>query len=184
MGILSFLFNPNVKKMHEAGDIHGLIRALSHKNTEVQEKAKEALISLGSSALDPLVDAMIGGSDNVADPLDKLDGAAVVKSLTRILYDEERSLKDRGGAAHALDKRGWEPINDTAKAHYFLAKREWNELIGLGVEIAVPLLVPLLRPKKLADTIFIMVDADIATEATDTLVQIGKPAEEPLIEAL
>lgn len=189
MGVLSYFLKPNVKKMQETGDIDGLINALMHKDVMVKEKAKEALVSLGKSAIDPLVDAMVRGVDNAAEPLDKLGGAEVVKSLTQVLADKERGLDKRARAADALDKRGWKPIDDTDKAHYLLAKQEWNELVGLG-ERAVGLLVQILKPSMVFDvpstgrTISFMQDDDVRAKAIDTLVEIGKPAVELLIQAL
>ncbi|MFQ5753879.1 MAG: hypothetical protein ACE5HI_17975 [bacterium] len=53
-------FKPNIKKMLKNKDINGLIRALSYenyKNINIPLDAKDALIDIGSPAVEPLIEA-------------------------------------------------------------------------------------------------------------------------------
>ena len=57
MGI-SDLFKPNVEKLKEKRDFRGLIKALRHKERDIQSKASEALIVIGKPAIDPLIQVL------------------------------------------------------------------------------------------------------------------------------
>jgi HEAT repeat protein len=53
------LFKPNVEKMEKNKDVEGLMKALKHKDTNVRERAAEALGKLGDArAVEPLIQAL------------------------------------------------------------------------------------------------------------------------------
>ena len=54
MGISDFP-KPNVKKMKAEGDVEGLIKALSYKDSDVQSKIAVALGEIGKPAVEPLI---------------------------------------------------------------------------------------------------------------------------------
>lgn len=126
--------------------IPSLIQDLKDEDNSVRWKAAEALGCMGDiSAVFPLI---------------------------RALKDENSSV--RWKAAEALDKIGWDLKEDTEKAYYLVAKKEWVEVVKIGV----PALKPLTHALK---------DEDwrIRREAVVALGMIGdKRAMKPLIDAL
>jgi HEAT repeat protein len=138
-------FKPNVEKMKAKGDVEGLIKALGHKGEDVRTDAAKAL--------------------------GDIEDVKAVEALIQALKDTADSV--RYEAATALERLGWKPGDDTEKAHYLIAKREWDDLVGLGGP-AVESLIQALKNE----------DPDVRTEAADALRKIGEPAVEPLIKAL
>jgi hypothetical protein len=107
-----------------------------------------------------------------AEALGCMGDTKAVFPLIRAMKDEDSSV--RWKAAEALDKIGWDLKDDTERAYYLVAKKEWAEVVKIGV----PALKPLTQALK---------DEDwrIRREAVVALGMIGdQRAMKPLIDAL
>jgi HEAT repeat protein len=109
------------------GDIGGsgvvgpLVRALEHPR--LQDKATKALERIGDpKAVEPLIQTLV----------ERLKRSGVVANI----------FAERGKAeiAQALDRLGWQAADDTEKAHYLIAKQQWDELEKLGKPAVEPLI--------------------------------------------
>ena len=138
-------FKPNIEKMRTRQDVEGLLKALNHKDEGVRADAAKAL--------------------------GDIEDVKAVEALIQALKDEVDSV--RYEAAVALERLGWKPGDDTEKARYLIAKREWGDLAGLGGS-AVESLIQVLKDE----------DRDVRTGAAEALRKIGEPAVDPLIKAL
>ena len=58
-------FGSNVTKMKARGDVKGLVNALVNGVYNVRQEAEEALIELGSSAVEPLIGLLDDGDTNL-----------------------------------------------------------------------------------------------------------------------
>ncbi len=107
--------------------------------------------------------------------IEKLESKGDTEGLFKALQHRDGVIRER--AAAVLDRLGWQPADDTEKAHYLLAKGEWDELAELGGP-AVELII-----KALQDT-----DEETAKLAQTALerMALARPpsAMEPLIKAL
>ena len=103
--------------------------------------------------------------------IEKMKAKGDVEGLIKAL--KHKDVRVRGGAAFALERLGWKPGDDIEKARYLIAKREWDDLAGLGGP-AVESLIQALKDE----------DRDVQTGAAEALRKIGEPAVEPLIKAL
>ena len=153
--------------------VEPLIEALKNENVYIRRRAAEVLIRMGEPAVKPLVQAL------------------------------EDKDSDRMRVAIALDELGWKPRDDTEKASYLIAKKEWDELAKLR-EPAVGLLIEALKDKdedvrKHAATALGEIGDEralqqliqalnnewgVQSEVAKALGKIGEPAVEPLIQAL
>ena len=138
-------FKPKIEKMRTRQDVEGLLKALNHKDEGVRTDAAKAL--------------------------GDIEDVKAVEVLIQALKDEVDSV--RYEAAVALERLGWKPGDDTEKARYLIAKREWGDLAGLGGP-AVESLIQALKDE----------DRDVRTGAAEALRKIGEPAVDPLIKAL
>ena len=109
---------------------------------------------------------------HIAKRYGEIGDERAVELLIQALKDEYSSSV-RWEAAEALDELGYEPKNDTEKAYYLIARKNWDELVKMG-EPAVEPLIHALKDE----------DSGVRREAIKTLVKIGEPAVEPLIQAL
>jgi len=103
--------------------------------------------------------------------IEKMRTRQDVEGLIKAL--KHKDVRVRGGAAVALERLEWKPRDDIEKVHYLIAKREWNDLAGLGGP-AVESLIQALKDE----------DQDVRTGAAEALRKIGEPAVDPLIKAL
>ncbi len=123
----------------------------------------------------------------------KLEKQRNVEGLLEVM--QHKNPKTREKAAFALERLGWEPGDDTEKAIYLIARRDWGGLKMIGVNSVQPLL------QVLDDAISdykIRVDANLAHGSKnikdvsreecdlleDVLASIGTPAIDPLIRAV
>ena len=104
----------------------------------------------------------------------KVQSAISQKSISHLVQNLKNSDENiRKKAAESLDKLGWKPKDDTKNACYLIAKQEWNELKKLKNSAIVPL-IQALKFK----------NGNFRNNVESTLVEIGEPAIEPLIEVL
>ena len=103
--------------------------------------------------------------------IEKMRTRQDVEGLLKALNHKDEGV--RYEAAVALERLGWKPGDDTEKARYLIAKREWDDLAVLGGP-AVESLIQALKDE----------DRDVRTGAAEALRKIGEPAVDPLIKAL
>jgi HEAT repeat protein len=169
-----------------------LIAALNDKNRSVQKKVKEALVKIGQPAVKPLVGALKDGGNTRKEAISILNklswkpandadkaiwfvatkkwdmcvelGEPAVDPLIGALQDND--VRVRESAAKTLVQLGWEPVNNSDKAAYYIAGKEWDKCVELGVTAVSPL---------------IAASKYNYNDAHKTLVKIGKPAVELLL---
>jgi len=103
--------------------------------------------------------------------IEKMEAKGDVEGLTKALTDKDSGVRKE--AAEALERLGWKPRDDIEKVYYLIAKREWDDLAGLGGP-AVESLIQALKDE----------DQDVRTGAAEALRKIREPAVDPLIKAL
>ena len=74
--------------------------------------------------------------------IEKLEKKGDTDGLCKVLRTKKGSTREK--VALALGRLAWEPQNDSEKAWYFAAKRDWQELAKLGEPALPPLLLALL----------------------------------------
>ncbi len=172
----------------EVGDKRGvepLIKTIKNdESAEVREEAKQAVIKLGTKSVDLLIQKLKDPNAEVRDfaakALGEIGGArGTPRSLRqKIAIPLIESLKDNSAdvrltTAKSLEGIGYTPRNETEKAWYLVAKREWNNVSYMGGKVVDPLI------NALNGT-----DSKTKWGATKALVRIGSPAVEPLSKAL
>jgi len=110
MGFWEFLKlkKPDISRLREQKDISGLVRALKHKDFDIQWQAAEALSMLGTEAVDHLIsslrelnrDTRIG----VIEALGEIKNKRAAPALVHLLGDE--SIEIRWASALALGEIG------------------------------------------------------------------------------
>jgi HEAT repeat protein len=106
-----------------------------------------------------------------ATALKDCKGNKVTASLVKALKDKNMNV--RAKAAETLEQMEWEPQSSSDQVAFLLATCMWDEL-QKSSQAAVPSLVAALIDE----------NADIRKNAAATLITIGVPAVEDLIEAL
>lgn len=172
----------------EVGNSRGvepLIRTIKNdESSEVRDEAKKAVVKLGTKSVDPLIQTLESNDPETrefaAKALGDIGGArGTPRSLRQkiaiplIGSFEDESAEVRLTATKSLDKLGYTPRNETEKAWYLVAKREWNNVSYMSGTAVDPLI------NALKGT-----NPQVKWGATKALVRIGSPAVEPLIEAL
>lgn len=71
--------------------------------------------------------------------VEKMEARGDIKGLIKALKDKDETV--RGKAAISVDKMGWKPSDDTERAYYLAAKRQWDELTKLGKPAVEPLIL-------------------------------------------
>ena len=122
-------------------DFEELINTLKDEDSDVQDKATKALIEAGKPAVESLIQALKNEYASVqkgaAEALGEIGDARAVEPLVEVLKDENTQI--RLEIVEALEKLGWEPRDETEKAYYLVAKKQWSELARLGEPAVVPL---------------------------------------------
>ena len=186
--------------------VEPLIHALKDDNWRVRYEAARALGKIkGAMAVEPLIQILKDEDGDFrmrAVAALRTIGEPAVEPLILALKDEDGDFRMR--AAAALDELDWKPGDDTERAHYLIAKKEWDELVILGE----PAVEPLIRALKdeswevrrgaaaaLGETgdvraVEPLIQAlndeywNVNIKAEKALGKIGEPAIEPLIQAL
>jgi len=169
------IFKPDVNKMEKRKDVEGLIKALKHRDKNVQKNAIEALGDIGDTrSVKPLIEVL-------RDEDGKVRKEATM-ALEKIRAPFIKALKDgdvfiRMNMAESIVKIGElavEPLIQALKDENVNVQIKAVESLGkIGDKRAVGPLISLLENK------------DIGGEAAKALGKIGdKRAVEPLIQAL
>jgi hypothetical protein len=162
---------PDIEKLRSRADINGLVKALRHKQSEIQLRAADALGALGPAAVEPLI-AALGDDDYgvrilAAKTLGELHDARAVEPLLASLGDEQNAAGQ--AVAKALVTFG-EPVVEpligalgdrNGSVRYYAAMA----LGELGDDRAVEPLVGLLRDR----------EGSVRWEALLALRDLGEP---------
>jgi HEAT repeat protein len=142
--------------------VQPLIESLGDPNSDVSGAAVEALVNFGKSAVEPLIEALKNGDYlikmGVIFVLDKIEDARAIQSLVQALRNKNSLV--RWAANMALQHLHWIPKDDAEKAYSLIAKGKWNSFTALAGG---------------------KTEVDYSAEE---FKKIGKPAVNPLIEAL
>ncbi len=153
-----------------------LIRAVENETGRVREKAAEALGMIGDSrAVGSLIQALEDDTwvvrETAIEALSRI-GKPAVAPLVEALEHEDVGVRTE--TARALRELDWRPKDPSQKAAYLIARKDWDELVGLGRPAAGPLI------KALKDR-----DPRVRKKAARTLGEIGDVAAvESLTESL
>ena len=74
-------FNPNVQKMLEKQDVRGLIKALTDADPKLSAEASDALVKIGSPAVEPLLIALNSALDHLNYALRRQDDSDIERAL-------------------------------------------------------------------------------------------------------
>ena len=163
------------------GEIDKLMRGLGSSRWEARRAASEALVSMGSPAITPLIDALQDRNPDVRwaaiRALGKLGDPTAIKPVTKALRDKDSGV--RKTAAEALGKIG--DARATAALITAVGDEDWSVR-----QAAVESLGKIGNPKAVDAVVNTLRDgySDVRQAAVAAAVQIGKPAVAPLIKAL
>jgi hypothetical protein len=167
---------PDIEGMHRRKDIHGLMKALRHRNFEVQLQAAEALGSMGNEALGELKKALASGDRDVQlgaiGALGEIKNPDAVPALIERLPDP--SIEVRWAAAITLGE-----IGDKRAIPWLVSNLgDPDKYVRYGAAIALEKLgwVPV-DPIEAAHLA-------IARQDWETIVRIGAPAVQPLVQVM
>ena len=98
------------QKLHEKGDVEGLINCLKNKDRAVRFAAKMALVELGDKAVQALAELLRDSDTDLRlfalDALAKIKSANCVEAVVQKLNDEGEKTYIRREAAHCLGELG------------------------------------------------------------------------------
>jgi len=130
-----WLKQPNVNRMKQRRDIAGLIRALRHRNFDIQWQAAEALSSLGTEAVDRLFSTLKSTNRDVRigviEALGEIKDSRAIQALIPLLNDPSSEV--RWATAVALGEIG----NAAAIPHLVGALQDVDEYVRYGAAIAL-----------------------------------------------
>lgn len=157
--------------------IEPLLESVNDINTDVRIKAINALSTINDPrTIQPIVDALKDYQPSVrlaaANALNNINDKRATSALKNSLGDLD--VRVRGAVRKTLLAKNWLPENDVEKAHYCIAKRDWNMCEEVGKPAIQPLLLELKQD-----------DSPYQVEAARVLGQIKDPtAIQPLIDAI
>jgi HEAT repeat protein len=116
-----FSSHPDINSLKERKDFRGLIRALKHRDPQVQFDASAALSDLGSEGVTHLIDGLTSRSRDtrlgIIEALGEIKDRSAVDPLIRLLKD--RDIEIRWEAALALgeigDTRAVQPLKEAGQ---------------------------------------------------------------------
>jgi HEAT repeat protein len=124
-----------------------LIEALEKRDEEMRRVAIDALVRIGSPAVNGLKERLnyrisFTGYQSVCQAfikaLGEIGDPPAIEPLLPVLGNEDEDL--RRSAAEALDGLGCHPGNDETGASYWVAKQEWKKCIAIGPAAIKPLI--------------------------------------------
>ncbi len=144
-------------KLRDERAIIPLIQSLQDSWHNVRLEAARALNKFGNSAVTPLLNILVNKNFRIQIEVVYLlnwikDRGAlgqlgiretqIINPLVKTLWDP--SSFNRAAAAKTLMKLDWTPGDVTEKVRYFIAKREWDELMSVR-KSAIPILLQILE---------------------------------------
>ncbi len=119
--IIDMLLKPNIKSLEKSQDVDKLIQALYHKRISVRNDAEDALIRIGSPAVESLLlnlnekDADVG---RIAKILGDIKDERAIEPLTLLLNDnDENKARAAANALANFGEAGVIPLIEAAKKH-------------------------------------------------------------------
>ncbi|MDY6836292.1 MAG: HEAT repeat domain-containing protein [Chloroflexota bacterium] len=166
------------KALGSIGDdaaVEPLVKSLGDEDSRVRKDAADALGEIGQSAVQPLVHTLNTASDqkvrwHALEALRNISDVGVIDVLIQALRDENLVARER--AAEALERLGWEPIEQADKAPFLIVRGQWEDLANMGEEALDPTI------QSLADR-----DPSIRWGAAWTLGEIGDSRAIPFLIA-
>jgi len=141
-----------------------------------EQAVKELGTSGNSNAVEPLLAALLDASNDVreaaANALGTIGDLRAIAPLVTALGDRHKLM--RWKAASALEAIGWQPVDETQRVLYAIAREKWQDLVSMSTTAVEPLIEALKNQ-----------DGDIREKAAWVLGQIRDiRAEEPLLAVL
>jgi hypothetical protein len=167
------LFKPNIEKLKQKRDVPKLISALNDSDSNIREKAAEALgVINDQQAVEPLIKALNDGEgpvvERAATALAVLGDKRSIEPLVHVLENKGPLTKDSikkldeghsieaeeatwinakwyilWAVAAALEKLGWEPAARHEKAWFMFYKGKFDEMVGLEQPVVGALILAL-----------------------------------------
>ena len=138
MGFIDIL-RPNIEKLRERKDFHGLIRALESPDEEIRDGATEALLYLMPDALLPLVSAAVGENEKrraAANAVLASIGEPAVLPLIESLRGDDPEVS--GFAAVSLASVGEPAVSSMVTLFGTIDEEKSERVIGTLVAIGAP----------------------------------------------
>ncbi|OGO33974.1 MAG: hypothetical protein A2Z16_15960 [Chloroflexi bacterium RBG_16_54_18] len=155
-------FNPNVQKMLEKQDVRGLIKALTDADPKLSAEASDALVKIGSPAVEPLLIALNSALDHLNYALRRQDDSDIERALEiiRVLgcIGDNRAVEPLIGALKSKER----PIT--------LSRVRRSAAYGLGQLSDQRAVEPLMMALK-------DLDKDVRGAALSALEQLGVPVQ-------
>ncbi|MGV8040264.1 MAG: HEAT repeat domain-containing protein [Thermoanaerobaculaceae bacterium] len=163
-----------------------LVRSLDGAGAPSRRVVIEALVALGSTALDAvcagldLSSSRLSASDRatLCHILGKIGGNRSAAELAALLADRAARSETWHPAARALADLRWQPGQDEAAARYWAARDDWERCATLG-SVAVPTLVEALGFEVTLEEL-----TKRKGSPASALAAIGEPAVGPLLELI
>jgi hypothetical protein len=138
------LFKPNVMKLYRKNNVVGLIKAVSHKDTDVRLQSIHFIEKLKDArAVPALVAALRDAERRVRDAavyaLGEIGSKEAALPLIEFLKGESKFSDERGLAEQALQKIGL-PVDPTIQARYHVANLDYDGAVPFGSAAVEPLL--------------------------------------------
>jgi len=178
MGIMD-LFRPerpDIRRLKAEKDIHGLIRALTYKDLEIQWQAAEALGEMGTEGINHLLDALQSRNKHiklgVMEALGEIKAREAVQPLTNALHDPDNEV--RWEAALALGEIG----DDQAIPSLVEALKDRDRFVRYGAAVALD------KFQWQPDTDTLHAYLHLGKQEWKEMIGIGEAAIEPLGVAL
>ncbi len=152
-----------------------LLAQLKDKEADHRRLVADILVKIGKPAVEGMAAGLLDPNAETrrltAECLGKIGDPKANPMLVEGLHDSSGAVRDT--AARSLELLGWQPGDDTEKAHLAVARRDWNQAVSLGAA-AVSSLVAALKDS----------DLRLGESAAVALGKVGPAAVPPLIEAL
>lgn len=127
--------NPDIPKLKNQKDFHGLIVALRHPNLDIQWKAADALADLGQEAVDYLLEALISGNKDIRlgaiEALGEIRDPTTINPIIALLEDRDNEI--RWEAALALGEIG----DTSAIQHLERTLQDRDRYVRYGAALAL-----------------------------------------------
>ena len=167
---------PDIDKLRQQKDIHGLIQALMYKDLDIQWRAAEALGEMGPDGMDHLLGGLTSRNKHirlgVMEALGEIKAHEAVQPLIQALHDPDNEV--RWEAALALgeigDERAIPPLVERLKDH--------DRFVRYGAAVALD------KFRWQPDTETLHAYVHLGKQEWKEMVAIGEAAIEPLGVAL
>jgi HEAT repeat protein len=123
-----------LSKLGGSRTVEALISALADSNSWIGEAAARSLIMIGTPAVEHLIAALMNNNRQVSQlaikALGEIGDPRAIEPLIDALSAQQEIVRIR--AAESLGMLSWQPGQDENGARYWIARREWKEVVELG----------------------------------------------------